>query len=357
MKDAILKQFFAPIKARFRLLLILPALNLLVLSIVLLFLHSPKEAILLAMGGVSLTVFLVGSKRFVSLFYYSSLLFNLMIFVVTWNNDAIWTKVWSLSMMISLTIAYFMSREVLDFFYKDERVSKENEAEKGLWRNRFETLRDTHNVEIVNLEEELSKSLDGFTEKNKQIEALERLVEVTHKEAGILSKQKHELLDKVKCQSDGRNGEEIKKQNIALQKEIDRLSHVERDARALREGQSAFTDKITALQQANKKFKEISTEELDSLKEEIETLRQAPVEKKSKVGYSPEDILKMLQGLSSFTTEKAQLELVTKELKEKLNVVDKPFKWQVWKGDKKEKSIPSSKTKISMTDLGKGLKI
>ncbi|MCH9617637.1 MAG: hypothetical protein SP4CHLAM5_09960 [Chlamydiia bacterium] len=357
MKDVILKQFFAPIKARFRLLLLLPALNLLILSIVLLFRSSPKEAILLAMAGISLTVFLVGSKRFVSLFYYSSLLFNLMIFVVTWSNDALWTKVWSLSMMISLSIAYFLSKEVLDFFYKEERAAKESEAEKGLWRNRFETLRDTHNMEIVNLEEELSKSLDGFTEKNKQIEALERLVEVTHKEAGILSKQKHELLDKVRCQSDGRDGEEIKKQNITLQKEIDRLSHVQRDAQALREEQSATMDKISALKQANKEFEETSTAEIDSLRKEIETLRVSSLEKKGKGGYSPEDIIKMLQGLSSFEKDKTHLELVTNELKEKLNVVNKPFKWQVWKGEKKEKSIPTSKTKISMTDLGKGLKI
>lgn len=357
MKDVILKQFFAPIKARFRLLLILPALNLLVLSIVLLFLKSPKEAILLAMAAISITVFLIGSKKFVSLFYFSSLVFNVVVFVLTWNTDAWWTKAWSLSMMLSLTIAYYLSREVLDFFYKEERISKENESEKGLWRNRFETLRDTHNLEIVSLEEELSKSLDGFTEKNKQIEALERLVEVTHKEAGILSKQKHELLDKVRCAGDVRNDHEIKQQNIALQKEIERLSNVEKEIAALKEERVAFTDKIGSLQEGHREFQKLSSAEKEELQQEIEALKQSPAEGNKKSGYSAEDLLKMLQGLAAFSNEKGQLEQVTKELKEKLNVVDKPFKWQVWKGEKKEKAAPSSKTKISMTDLGKGLKI
>ena len=85
MKEAFLKHFFAPIAARFRLLLVFPMLNILVLSIALLFLKSPKEAILLAMSGISFTVFLVGSRKFVSLFYYASLLFNIAIFFVTWN--------------------------------------------------------------------------------------------------------------------------------------------------------------------------------------------------------------------------------------------------------------------------------
>ena len=198
MKDAIIQIFFAPVKARFRLLLLFPMLNLLVLSIVLLFLKAPKEAVLLAMGGVSFVVFLSGSKRFVSLFYFSSLMFNLMVFFITWSSESIWSKGWSLSMMLTLTLGYYLSHEVLDFFKKEERASKENETEKGLWRNRFETYRDSHSLEVMRLEEELSKSLEGFDEKNKQIEALGKLVEVTHKEAAVLSKQKHELLDKVR---------------------------------------------------------------------------------------------------------------------------------------------------------------
>ena len=63
MIEKIMKQFFAPIKARYRLLLLFPILNLLFLSIVLLFLKSPKEAILLSMGSVSFVVFLIASKN------------------------------------------------------------------------------------------------------------------------------------------------------------------------------------------------------------------------------------------------------------------------------------------------------
>lgn len=356
MKEAILKQFFAPIKARFRLLLILPALNLLVLAIVLLFLKSPKEAILIAMGGISFTVFLIGSKKFVSLFYYSSLIFNLMIFFVTWEGESPWSKVWSISMMISLTIGYFLSREVLEFFYKEEKLSKENEAEKGLWKNRFETARDAHNLETLNLEEELSRSLEGFTEKNKQIEALERLVEVIHKEAGILSKQKHELLDKVRCQGDSRNDEEIKKQNLALQKEIARLSTVERDLVILKEEKESFSEEISALQEENRSLQKDSENALAALKKEMADLEQKRVVNSETKGYGADEIFKMLQNLQFFRTEKKSLELVVSELREKLNVQAKPFKWQVWKGDKKEKK-PQESAKISMMDLGKGLKI
>lgn len=357
MKEALLKHFFAPVRARFRLLLIFPVINLLVLSIILLFLKSPKEAILLAMGGISFVVFLIGSSRFVSLFYFSSLVFNLMVFFITWGTESVWSKGWSISMMLTLTVGYYLSSEVLDFFRKEEKNSRENETEKALWKNRFETFRDSHNLEILRLEEELSKSLEGFNEKNNQIEALEKLVEVTHKEAAELSRQKHDLLDKLRVNMDNRGDEDIKKQNIALQKEMERLQFVERDKKAAGEENLKAMDKIQSLQEGNRLFQDAHAEEVKDLKAEIEALHDQ-VSKDSKTsGYTEEDIFKLLKGLQCFKAEKFPLDMLLGELKEKLNFVDKPFKWQVWKGDKKEKKPEEKKAKISMNDLGKGLKI
>ena len=68
-------------------------------------------------------------------------------------------------MMVTLTLGYFLSKEVIEFYLKDEKISKENDREKGLWKNRFETLRDSHNLEIVRLEDDVERSKEGLKEK------------------------------------------------------------------------------------------------------------------------------------------------------------------------------------------------
>ncbi|MCH9811177.1 hypothetical protein K0U07_00265 [bacterium] len=357
MKEALMKHFFAPVPARFRLLLVFPMLNLLVLAIALLFLKAPKEAILLAMSGISFTVFLVGSRKFVSLFYYSSLLFNLAIFFVTWGAESFWMKGWSLSMMVSLTIGYYLSLEVLDFFHGRERNLKESTAEKGLWKNRFETLRDSHSVEMVGLEEELNKTLKGFKEKDEQIEALEKLVEVTHKEASILSRQKQELMDKVRASGDLRGNEEIKHQNVGLQKEIERLSVVERDLGLLKQEKENTAEEVSLMQEEARVAQAKLLDEIEELKRELEKTQIDGAKMKEVKGYSAGEVVKLLQSLPMLKTNPEQLDVLLTEIKARLGVVNKPFKWQVWKGEKKEKKEAVAKGKISMTDLGKGLKI
>ena len=74
-------------------------------------------------------------------------------------------------------------------------------------------------------------------------------------------------------------------------------------------------------------------------------------------GYSAQEVVKLLQSLPLLKTNPQQLDLLVAEVKNKLGVVNKPFKWQVWKGEKKEKKEAPPAGKISMTDLGKGLKI
>ncbi|MCH9620895.1 MAG: hypothetical protein S4CHLAM20_03030 [Chlamydiia bacterium] len=351
MKETIIKYVFAPIKARYRLLLILPVLNLLLLAVTLLFLKSPKEAILISMAAISFVIFMVGSKRFVFLFYVSSLVFNVMIFLITWKSETFWSRGWSLSMMVTLTLGYFLSKEVLDFYHKDEKVSKENDREKGLWKNRFETLRDSHNLEIVRLEDDLAKSKEGLKEKGSQIMALEKLVEVTHKEAAILSKEKHELLDKVRYQNDIRKDEEVKKQNIALEKELDSLRNIERDLNALKEEKESFVQKISTLQEENALLEAgDKTELVEKLQAEIEA------QKKPASGYSKQQILKLIANLEILKENESVSTALMEELKNYFQENDKPFKWQVWRGEKKPKK-DDKKAKISMNDLGKGLKI
>lgn len=356
MKETIIKHFFAPVKTRYRLLLVLPMLNLLVLGIVLLFLKAPKEAILLSMAGICFVVFLAGSPKFVSLFYISSLLFNLMIFFITWSSESPWAKVWSLSMMLTLTLGYFLTSELLEYYSKEEKASSDVEKEKGLWKNRFETLRDAHNLETVGLEEELVKGKEELKEKTSQIEALEKLVEVTHKEASILAKKKHELIENLKCQSDQRNDEEVVRQNIFLQKELEGLKLIESDVKALQQEKIAFTEKISTLQEKNRLLEQSDqSENVKKLQKEIISLKEELDKKVVDNGYSKEQIFSMIEELNFFRTEKFQLDQVTQELKEKIKSLEKPFKWQVWKGEKKEKKVV--KNKISVTDLGKGLKI
>lgn len=355
MKESIIQYFFAPIKARFRLLLILPVLNLLLLSIVLLFLKSPKEAILISMAMISFVVFLIGSRQFISLFYISSMAFNGLIFLLTWSSESVWAKGWSLSMMVTLTLGYYLFKEVLDFYTKDEKVSKENDREKGLWKNRFETLRDSHNLEIVGLEDDLSKTKEELKEKSSQILALEKLVEVTHKEAAVLSKEKHELLDKVKYQGDIRQDEEVKKQNVALEKELEILRHIERDLEALKEEKESFIQKIQVLQEEKAKLEAIDqTEEIEQLKQELEVMKD--VKEKPSSGYSKQQIIKMMTGLDVVQNDEELKEKIEEGLKNHFKETEKPFKWQVWRGEKKPKP-EEKKSKISMTDLGKGLKI
>lgn len=358
MKEALLKQLFAPVKARYRLLLVFPVCNLLLLAIVVLFLKAPKEAILVSMGAISFIVFLTGTKKFASLFYLSSLLFNALIFFTTWSVESFWSRGWGLSMMITLTIGYFLSHEVLDFYRKEEKDFKDSEVEKGLWKNRFETLRDAHNLEIGGLEDDLIKTKEGLDEKNNQIAALEKLVEVTHKEAAILSKQKHELLDKLACENDPRNEEEIKRQNLSLEKQLHELRFLERDVQALKEEKETFISKISALQEHNRLLQqEDSLSKIEALQQEIITLREEKEAIAPEKGYSKEQIYKMIEDLSVYSVDKTQLDAVLLELREKFQDKDKPFKWQVWKGEKKEKKAFEKKGKISMLDLGKGLKI
>lgn len=354
-----MKQFFAPIKSRYRLLLLFPVLNLLFLSIVLLFLKAPKEAILLSMGSISFVVFLAASKKFASLFYYSSVAFNLMIFFVTFGSESLWTKAWSLSMMVTLVLGYYLSLEVLDFYQGEERSSLEDRKEKGLWKNRFETLKDAHNLEALAVEEDLNRGKEAIKEKNGQIRALERLIEVTHKEAAVLSKQKHELLDKIKCAGDSRGDEEIKRQNLELLKKLEALKNLERDITMLQDEKILFLDKISLLQEKcslleqgdQSKVVESLQQENENLEGVIETLKG---EKSG--GYSKNQVISCIEELNFLRKDKSLLEGVLLELREKLDEPQKPFKWQVWKGDKKEVK-PESKKSISMTDLGKGLKI
>jgi hypothetical protein len=358
MKETIIQYFFAPIKTRYRLLLILPVVNLLLLAVAVLFLKAPKEAILLSMAVISFVVFLVGSKKFVSLFYISSLAFNGVIFLLTWGNESAWGRGWSLSMMVTLTLGYFLSKEVLEFYLKDEKVSKDNDREKGLWKNRFETLRDSHNLEIVRLEDDLEKSKEGLKEKTSQIFALEKLVEVTHKEAAVLSKEKHELLDKVRYQGDIRDVEEVKKQNVNLEKDIAALKHIERDLNSLKDEKESFMVKIGSLQEENAKLSaNDQSDQIKPLEDEIAALKEAASSKeKSTSGYSKTQVMKMISGLEAMQENDEVSSKVIEELKALFQESDKPFKWQVWRGEKKPKK-EDKKAKISMTDLGKGLKI
>jgi|GEM_PF-2983858 len=358
MKEALLKQFFAPVKARYRLLLVFPVCNLLFLSIALLFLKAPKEAILISMGGISFIVFLIGTKKFTFLFYLSSLVFNALIFFTTWSLESYWSRGWGLSMMITLTIGYFLSTEVLDFYRKEEKESKDTEVEKGLWKNRFETLRDAHNLEIGGLEDDLIKTKELLEEKNNQIAALEKLVEVTHKEASMLSKQKHELLDKLRYENDTRNEEEIKRQNLSLEKQLHELRFLERDVQALKEEKETFISKISALQEHNRLLQqEDSLSKIEALEQEVISLREEKESLSPEKGYNKDQIYKIIEELSVFSSDKTHLDAILLELKEKFQDKDKPFKWQVWKGEKKEKKVAEKKGKISMLDLGKGLKI
>jgi hypothetical protein len=356
MIESIIKHFFLPAKARYRMYIVFPMLNLLVLSIVLLFLKAPKEAILLSMAAISFVVFLMGSERFVFLFYISSIAFNLLVFFVTWSKESSWQKGWSLSMMLTLTLGFYLTKEVLTFFINGEKESKEDKNEKILWKNRFETLRDAHNLETLGLEEDISKCKIDLQEKDSQIKALEKLVEVTHKEASILSKTKHELMEKLKCSSDQRNDEQLIRQNLALEKELGSLRSIQRDALALREEKNAFLDTINALQEQIKELEKLDqADQIISLKEEIEQLKNAAETETKGKGYTALQIVAMVKDLDALKTEEDLFQKISAELKAKLDVLDKPFKWQVWKGEKKEKK--ETNNKISMLDLGKGLKI
>ena len=359
MIEKIMKQFFSPSNAHYRLLLLFPILNLVFLSIVILFLKSPKEAILISMGSVSFVVFLIASKKFASLFYYTLLAFNIMIFFVTFRAESLWIKAWSLSMMVTLILGYYLSLEVLEFYQNDEKLSLENKKEKALWKNRFETLRDAHHLQSLTVEEDLNKSKEAIKQKNGQIKALEKLVEVTHKEAAALSKQKHELFDKIKCSNDSRGDEEIKRQNIALLKKVDAFKNLERDITMLQDEKILLVDKISNLQEHNRLLEMgDQSKVVESLQEQVEQL-QAALEfndQTKSAGYSKNQVFKCIEELDFFRADKVLLEEVLLQLKQKLEGPQKPFKWQVWKGDKKEKPIETKKS-ISMTDLGKGLKI
>ena len=157
MREALLNKFFLKSADRYRVLLVFPMLNLLMLSIGLLFLKAPKEAILLSMASISLIIYLIGSKKIVFLFYLSSLLFNVLIFLITCKNESLWGNVWSLSLMVTLTIGFFLSGEVLDYYDNLDEKIKSLKNEQALWKNRFETLRDTHNIELINYEEDAIK--------------------------------------------------------------------------------------------------------------------------------------------------------------------------------------------------------
>jgi hypothetical protein len=357
MIEKIIRHVFAPIKARYRLLLLFPLLNVLFLSIVLLFLKAPKEAILLSMGTISFVVFLIATKKFASLFYYSSLLFNILIFIMTFSNESIWTKGWSLSMILSLILGYHLSLEVMDFYHNDEKASLEDQKERALWKQRFETLRDSHNLEALGVEEQLETAKESLKEKNGQIRALERLIEVTHKEAAILSKQKHELLDKLKCDQDRRCDEEVKRENLSLVKKLDALKLLEREFQALQGEKSLYLDKISLLQETNRLLEQQDqTKKIEQLQEEIQRLQDEKGKEGTLGMYSKGQIYQTLEELNFFKNQHEDLQKVLCELKEKLEEPSKLFKWQVWKGEKKEKKVDTKKT-ISMLDLGKGLKI
>ena len=155
---------------------------------------------------------------------------------------------------------------------------------------------------------------------------------------------------------DHRGDESVKEQNIELLKELERLQNVERDKKALQDEKSKALDKISSLQESNRLFQDTHSEEIKELKNELEKSKERGLSDTTS-GYSEEQILKLVKSLSCYSGEDYGLEVVMKELKEKLNISDKPFKWQVWKGDKIEKEKIAKKTKISMNDLGKGLKI
>jgi hypothetical protein len=356
MIESVIKYVFLPNSAKFRMYIVFPLLNLLILSIVLLFLKAPKEAVLLSMSGVCFLVFLLGSEKFAHLFYFSSLVFNLFIFFITWSKESVWQKGWSISMMVTLTLGFYLTKEVLNFYKNREKESKDDKNEKILWKNRFETFRDSHNLEVVGLEEDISKCKADLKEKNSQILALEKLVEVTHKEASILFKNKHELLEKLKCSGEQRKDEEVIRQNISLQKELESLRYIQRDILALKEEKNTFLDTIASLQEQIKLWeKSDQSQSVENLKNQIEELKNSSEKDVKSKGYTAPQIVSILKELEIFKKDQDLYQKISSELKVKLEVIDKPFKWQVWKGEKKEKK--ETNNKISVLDLGKGLKI
>ena len=194
-------------------------------------------------------------------------------------------------------------------------------------------------------------------EKEEQIKALQHLVEVTHKEASILSKSSHEIAEKLKCFNDNRDDKTIKQQNILLQEKLENLRVLEKEIDVIRDEKVSMLENITLLKEKNKLLQQgDKSEEVDLLKKEIHSLQGIINKNHGSSGYKKEQIFSMIEGLN-FTDEKnLQIEQVVEELKNKFSSIEKPFRWQVWKGEKKVKKV-ISKNKISVTDLGKGLKI
>ncbi len=213
MWNLLKEKFFPPPETKWLVHLMVPSFFLVVSALVLIVEKSFFQSGLLALTLLIELVYAISGKK--SFFITGLLLFAAASAYCYWMEGNI---VWTLTLFISLYLAYEITGEVQTIFLQKESLQKELERDVDLWKNRFETIREKIDGDKVIWETEMDKLTAAIEEKKSEIESLRVLISISHKETRRAEKKMEGLNQALGSQQEALKARQLINESLQTKK-------------------------------------------------------------------------------------------------------------------------------------------